>query len=174
VYSHPQALAQCAPFLKRHNIEPRAAYNTAGAARDLADTPEPGAAAIASLRAGRIHQLSILATDIQTRSDNTTRFFAIARERPAELVGEKASLVFSTVNQPGALLACLEAFANGSLNLTKLESRPTGHALWEYYFYVDIEAGDEPLTVAAIDEVVSDLHGRIDIVRVLGIYPRVK
>lgn len=171
-YSHPQALAQCMPFLRAHEIEPRATYNTAVAARDLAVSAERGASAIASARAGDLYGLVAVASDIQTRRDNTTRFFAIAREHPAGHVASKASIVFTTVNEPGALLACLEVFSARSLNLTKLESRPTGETMWEYFFYVDFEAGGGELAEAEVEGLVADLHGRIDSVRILGRYAR--
>ncbi|MBC7644210.1 MAG: bifunctional chorismate mutase/prephenate dehydratase, partial [Thermoleophilia bacterium] len=174
-YSHPQALAQCARFLTEHDIEPRAARNTAEAARDLASRDEPGAAAIASARAGQLHGLDTVVGEIQTRADNTTRFFVIARERPTSLAAEKTSLAFSTVNRPGALLHCLEAFAGHSLNLTKLESRPTGDALWEYHFYVDAEAQDGgALPDGVLATLVADLAPCTSFVRVLGQYPQAR
>jgi prephenate dehydratase len=172
-YSHPQALAQCAAFLTSHDIEPRAASNTAVAARDVVVGTDPGAAAIASSHAGRIYGLTTLAASIQTRADNTTRFFAVATGRPSDLAAEKASIAFTTANQPGALLACLTRFADRSLNMTKLESRPTGRALWEYYFYADIERGDgKQLDDSMIDELIASLGDRTEFVRVLGRYPR--
>lgn len=173
--SHPQALAQSMPFLKRHGIEPRAAYDTAGAARDLALHPEPGAAAVASARAAAIYGLAIVAEGIQTRDDNTTRFFAIARERPADLPREKASLVFSTSNTPGALYTVLGAFASRSLNLTKLESRPTLDRPWEYHFFVDFEGPEQtPLTPELVSGLMAELTAQLAQVRLLGVYPRAR
>jgi len=174
-YSHPQALAQCARFLVEHDIEPRAARNTAEAARDLVANAEPGAAAIASARAGRLHGLEAVVENIQTRANNTTRFFVIARERPGDLAAEKTSLAFSTVNRPGALLGCLEAFAAHALNLTKIESRPTGDALWEYHFYVDAEAHDGgALPDGVLTSLVDELAPCTSFVRVLGQYPQAR
>jgi prephenate dehydratase len=172
-YSHPQALMQCAPFLRSQGIEPRAARNTAGAARDLAADPQPGAAAIASERAGQIYGLRSLATGIQSRSDNRTRFFAIARHPDRAVSATKASLVFSTANEPGALLACLKVFSGADLNLTKLESRPTGDRLWEYHFHADLERHDRgPVDDATLEPVLEDLRPVTRMVRLLGAYPR--
>ncbi|MCW2962637.1 MAG: prephenate dehydratase [Thermoleophilia bacterium] len=172
-YSHPQALRQCARFLAEHEIEPRAAANTAVAARDLAAAPAPGDAAIASARAGAIHGLEVLAADIQTRHDNTTRFFVVQAGRPKDLPASKASLAFATRNEPGALLACLEAIAAQKLNLTKLESRPTGDALWEYTFYADIEAADRgQLDAERVVELLRALADRVTHARLIGRYPR--
>jgi prephenate dehydratase len=172
-YSHPQALAQSMPFLKRHGIEARAAYDTAGSARELAGRDEPGAAAIASARAGAIYGLTVLAEGIQTRQDNTTRFFVIRRERPADLAAEKASLVFAAPNAPGALHRVLGAFERRGLNLTKIESRPTRDTPWEYHFYVDVEgARDQGLPQPALAELMTELADTLPFVRLLGTYPR--
>lgn len=168
-YSHPQALAQSLPFLKRHGIEARPAYDTAGSAKELSQRDEPGAAAIASARAAAIYGLEILAEGIQTREDNTTRFFVIRREVPAGLRREKASLVFAAANQPGSLFQCLGVFAKRDLNLTKLESRPTLDKPWEYYFYLDFEDG---LTPEVVDAVLAELKPHTSFMRLLGVYPR--
>ncbi|MDB5095918.1 MAG: putative prephenate dehydratase [Cyanobacteria bacterium RYN_339] len=167
-YSHPQALAQSLPYLKAHGIEPVAANDTAGAARALAERDEPGAAAIASLRAGALYGLDILAEGIQTRQDNTTRFFVIQLDRPADLAREKASLVFAAPNSPGALYDCLGRFARRGLNLTKIESRPTRDTPWEYYFYVDFEGDLEPTALQAL---LDELRPSMAFVRLLGVYP---
>ena len=170
--SHPQALAQCARFLTAHGIEPLAASNTAVAARDVAAGGDPQQAAVASARAGRLHGLEVIASNIQTRDDNTTRFFVIEQERPGnDHEADKASIAFTTRNQPGALLACLQTIADAGLNLTKLESRPTGAALWEYTFYADIEAdGATLLTAGHVTGVLLQLESRATSVRLLGRY----
>jgi prephenate dehydratase len=171
--SHPQALAQCAVFLDTHSIEPIAATNTAVAARDVAAAGAGSEAALASARAGELHGLQVLVRDAQTRSDNTTRFFVIARERPPALAANKASLAFVTRNEPGALLGCLEVFAAAYLNLTRLESRPTGDTLWEYTFYADLEAqGRGELDAATVSGVLDALAPRATDIRLLGRYPR--
>jgi prephenate dehydratase len=172
-YSHPQALAQSMPFLKRHGIEARAAYDTAGSARELALRDEPGAAAVASARAGKIYGLDVLAEGIQTRQDNTTRFFVIRRDRPADLPAEKASLVFAAPNTPGSLYRVLGVFERHGLNLTKIESRPTRDTPWEYHFYVDVAAPTgQALPADAIPELMNELGATLPFVRVLGTYPR--
>lgn len=172
-YSHPQALAQCAAFLAAHDIEPIAAANTAVAARDVAERPEPGSAAIASARAGRLHGLIAIESDIQTRSDNTTRFYVVAREASDDPAADKASIAFTTRNVPGALLGCLEEFAARELNLTRIESRPTGDAPWQYTFHVDVEAADRGALVQAVtDDVLVALSGRVEQARLLGRFRR--
>lgn len=169
--SHPQALAQCAAFLAEHGIVPVAATNTAVAARDVAELGAGSArAAIASERAAVLHGLDVLAADIQSRSDNTTRFFVLGAQ-PVIGPANKASLVFTTRNKPGALLACLEAIADVGLNLTKLESRPAGDTMWEYAFAIDVEMADRgELDRATVDALGASLAARATSMRLLGRY----
>lgn len=168
VRSHPQALAQCERYLKNRGWEPVPAYDTAGAARELSETREPGTAAIASALAGRIYGLDVVEVGIEDSSDNTTRFFLLGREEPPATVPSKTSLVFATMHTPGALYNALGEFARRGINLTKIESRPRRNRPWHYVFYVDIEGHwqDEKVQQALIT-----LLARAAFVKLLGSYP---
>jgi prephenate dehydratase len=177
VYSHPQALAQADEFLRTRDWQVLTTYNTAGAARMIAERSEPGAAAIAAPRVADLYGLDVLAENIQTGSDNRTRFVVLAREdiqpdgvAPGVLDRPRmTTLVFAVRNVPGSLHRCLGAFASRGVNLSRLESRPTRAARWEYVFWVDVDAAaDDPTTAAALDELRRDAA----MVRVLGSYPR--
>jgi len=147
--SHPQALAQVDEFLRGHGIAAEAAYDTAGAAFEVARAGDPAVAAIASRRAAAHYGLTVLAESIETTADNFTRFFALAR-RGEEHVSEripaalragpaKTSLAYTAKNVPGALTRSLQPFATAGLQLTKIESRPSRVAAWDYVFYLDFE-----------------------------------
>lgn len=169
VFSHPQALAQCAEFLDSLHVERVALHDTAGAARIVAEEKKEGSAAIASEEAATLYGLDILARDIEDRPDNSTKFVAIGRE-DTNLFGppNKTSIVLVTANVPGALFSCLKEFAERSLNLTKLESRPSREKAWQSYFYLDFEASaDEP----AAKDALQALAGHTSFLRVLGSYP---
>jgi prephenate dehydratase len=152
VASHPVALAQCERFLRgRPHIVARATYATAGAAREVVARGDPTAAAIAGRPAAERYGLEILATDIEDRPDNQTRFLAIARS-PMPLAAAtpaRSVVVLTTDNVPGALLRVLEPLAEHGINLSKLESRPTGEP-WTYRFFLELEhtAGDEAVSLA--------------------------
>lgn len=174
--SHPVALAQCTDFLRRHpDMEAIAVADTAGAARTVAATGDPAAAAIASRLAAERYDLELLAEDIQDRSDNQTRFFAVVaatasaetgipdRAEPGPL---KTALVFETANRPGALVEVLLPFARGGINLTRLESRP-GPQPWTYRFILELESADADRVAAALDEA----RGVAAALRVLGRFP---
>ena len=177
VYSHPQALAQADEFLRTRDWQVLTTYNTAGAARMIAERSEPGAAAIAAPRAADLYGLEVLAQNVQTGSDNRTRFVVLACDgvepdgvAPGVLDRPRmTTLVFAVRNVPGSLHRCLGAFASRGVNLSRLESRPTRAARWEYVFWVDVDAAaDDPTTAAALDELRRDAA----MVRVLGSYPR--
>jgi prephenate dehydratase len=179
VYSHAQALAQADEFLRGREWQVLTTYNTAGAARTIADKAERGAAAVASPRVAALYGLDVLADDVQTGDANRTRFAVLAREplaggilRPELEAGDAprmTTLVFAVRNVPGSLHRCLGAFATRGVNLSRLESRPSRAARWEYVFWVDLDAdAADPVCAAALDE----LRGEAAMVRVLGSYPR--
>ncbi len=156
VESHPVALAQCAGFFERYpHLEPRATYDTAGSALEVARVRDPRRAALASRIAAERYGLDILAADVEDRPDNQTRFVALAREAVALADGTAARtiLLVTVDNTPGALHRLLGPFAEHGLNLSKLESRPTGEP-WSYRFIMEIEhAGGEPAMAQALDAV---------------------
>jgi prephenate dehydratase len=178
VYSHAQALAQADEFLRTQPWQVLTTYNTAGAARMIAEGKERGAGAVASARVAALYGLEVVAPDIQTGGENRTRFVVLARGGLSEGWLRLApppdgpmmtTLVFAVRNVPGSLHRCLGAFASRGLNLSRLESRPTRAARWEYVFWVDLDAdAADPAAAAALDH----LRREAAMVRILGSYPR--
>ena len=171
VESHPVALAQCTRWLRAHPaILVRAAYDTAGAARDVASRGEVRAAAIASHGAAARYDLDVLATNIEDRSDNQTRFLMVARAPRALAPGTAArtALLVTTPNVPGALLRVLQPLAAHAINMSKLESRPAEEP-WHYRFFLELDhpAGDPSLAAA-----LGQLREATESLRVLGTYAR--
>ena len=169
VISHPQAIAQCEEFLSTLEVDVRAEYNTAGAAKRIAEGELAGVAAIASRRAGDLYGLASLADRIQTYPDNSTRFGALSRDPAALGEPEKSSLVFGVGHVSGSLYRCLGAFAERHLNLTKLESRPRPGRPWEYVFYADVEA---PAQLPAMVDALEALSEHATFTRLLGTYAK--
>ena len=168
VYSHPQALAQCSGFLRRHGLEAVATGDTAGSARLIREQELRGVGAIASGRAARIYELEVLAQSIEDRPDNQTRFFVIGREMLRFAGPAKTTLIMGTAHRPGALHSCLGAFARRGINLMRLESRPSRARPWEYIFYVDCEGhAEDPAVAQALEE----LQGLATYLKVLGSFP---
>jgi prephenate dehydratase len=172
VYSHPVALAQCQRFIAEHDFEALAAYDTAGAVKDVMTTGAGDAGAIAGRMAAELYGGQIIASDIEDHPENYTRFLLLSKPEEKIAVSSgaplKTSLLFRTPDSPGALFRALAAFALRDINMTKIESRPIVGRPWEYSFYVDI-GGDtaDPNIVRAIDH----LREMCEVVRVLGCYP---
>jgi prephenate dehydratase len=168
VKSHPQALAQCQRYLIRHNLSGEPWFDTAGSARDLAEKPEVGVAAIASELAAELYGLEIIDQGIEDFEFNYTRFFLLSREAPSRAQRNKTSLVFTTPHEPGALYDCLGEFAKRRVNLTKIESRPRLNRPWQYIFYLDFDGHcQDPECEGAI----MALLRRSLFVKLLGSYP---
>jgi prephenate dehydratase len=177
VYSIAQALDQADEFLRSRSWQVMTSYNTAGAAKSIADKAEMGAAAIASARVAPLYGLEVLADDIQTGDANRTRFAVLSREHlpeawfnPATLSGPmKTTLVWAVRNVPGSLYRCLGCFAERKINLSRLESRPSRGVRWEYVFWADLDSDpDEPDCAAALAALLREAV----MVRVAGVYHR--
>jgi prephenate dehydratase len=150
--SHPQALAQCALFLRQRGITPVADADTAGSAKRLAQQRPPRTAAIASRNAAALYGLTVLQEGIEDAPDNHTRFVSLGA-LPARMGPRSKTAVAITLdNVAGALYRVLGAFATRSLSVIRLEPRPLRKP-GEYVFCLDIEgAKEEPRVAEALDE----------------------
>ncbi|MBI4361280.1 prephenate dehydratase [Candidatus Micrarchaeota archaeon] len=168
VYSHPQALAQCRDFLIGKKLQPVQYYDTAGAAKAIAEGKIQGAA-IASKTAAEHYGLDVLAEGIEDNRNNYTRFILISKNTPTPTDSDKTSIVFSTHHRPGALFEVMKVFAKADINLTKLESRPTKQKPWEYFFYMDFEG---TASKAPYQQALENIKPHTLFLKVLGSYPR--
>jgi prephenate dehydratase len=172
VLSFPHAIAQCKDWLSDNlpNAVTEAANSTADAAKQVSGKSHNTFAAIGTERAADAYGLEILVGGIQDHSDNETRFVLVASDGVPSPTGyDKTSIVvFQDADRPGSLLGILQEFAARSLNLTRLESRPTKKGLGNYCFLIDLEGHIS-------DEVVADclknLHVKNGSVKFLGSYP---
>ena len=172
IVSHQQSLGQCRLWLDKHfSGVPRVPVSSNAEAALIA-SQEANVAAIASKAAAEIYHLSILAEDIEDTADNTTRFLIISKNFQAQpsknSEDDKTSLIVTTRNEPGALLEVLEPLKRHSVNMSKLESRPSGKEAWSYSFYIDVDGHQQAANVAAALSALSKPN--ID-VKILGSYP---
>ncbi len=163
-YSHSQALAQCRNFLARNKLEARTYYDTAGAARMIAQERPRDTAAIANRFAAEIYDLEIIKDEIQDSANNRTRFLIIAKEDGHE-DGNKCSAVFSTNDKAGALFRTLEIFANAGINLTRIESVPDKPG--DYAIFLDF---DGSATEPRVSQAIAQAEGITRDFRLLGCY----
>ncbi len=173
VYSHPMALMQCEQFLeiKLPQAEVHERHDTAESVEYVASQGDKTLAAIGSARAAKLHKLEILAPDIETDKHNYTRFIVLSLNDSNDKLANKTSIVITAKNIPGALHKVLGVFANRGINLTKIESRPIIGKGWNYYFYIDFEAGlHSPIAQEALKELID----YTDTINILGTYQRGK
>ncbi|MDA8411689.1 MAG: chorismate mutase [Treponema sp.] len=168
VYSHSQALTQCRGFLNRNRLNPVQYYDTAGAAKMIAEERPRDTAAIGSRYAGELYGLEVIKEGIQDAEVNRTRFFVLAREdieRSSGGLRQKCSAVFNATDKAGGLFGVLEIFAKAEINLTRIESVPDKPG--DYAIFIDFEGDErEPGVAKAIDEATKATRG----FRLLGCY----
>lgn len=172
--SHPHATAQCRRFVHEQlgGVEIIGANSTAEAVELVAKSKQPWAAIGTELSA-TLYGCEILKAGIEDSTGNRTRFVYLARDlTPARSAADgkwKTSIACGIANdRPGALLEILSEFANRSINLTKIESRPAKTELGAYLFFIDAEGRreDEPVRAA-----LAALDTRLESLRILGSYP---
>ena len=142
VESHVHALGQCRKMIRKLGIKPIVAADTAGSAREIAESGDKTRAAIATRLAAEIYGLDILAEDIEDEAHNTTRFIVLSREKKWAQRGKSkviTTFLFRVRNVPAALYKALGGFATNGINMTKLESYMIEGNFFATQFYVDVE-----------------------------------
>lgn len=171
IFSHPQAISQCAKFLDAMpGVKITACENTAAAAEAVAKSERTDVAAISSYNCVELYGLERLAADIQDRSNNYTRFICISKKLEIYPGADKTSLMLVLPHRPGALYQILGRFYALGMNLIKLESRPLPDREFEFMFYFDLE------TSVYSDEfirLVDDLDAVCEEFQYLGSYSEV-
>lgn len=160
VASHSQALAQCRTYLDSTYPDAgrEAVASTARGVEIAREDASVAAIAHPDNADGADDDLQIIAGDIQDRTSNATRFFLVAPADERNEAGGKTSLVvYPGTNHPGLLLSLLEPFAERDVNLSRIESRPSGNHLGDYVFHIDFEAGIYEERAAAAVDVVTEL-----------------
>jgi len=175
VYSHPQANAQCARFLRTRLAGARvvAANSTADAVRRVATDPLISHAALGNSLAAEIYGGHVLLDGVDDDEGNQTRFVWLAPATAAShAVGPpaKTSIVFwgAGDESPGWLVRCLAEISDREINMTRIESRPHRAGLGHYMFFADLLGA---LESPSVGEAIDGLGRHCETVRVLGSYP---
>jgi len=169
VYSIPVAAGQCRRWLAANLpratvVESRSTVDGAQRAHE-----DPHGAAVAAEVAARLYDLVVLRRNIEDSAHNMTRFLVIGREQAEPTGRDKTSLLMVARDEPGSLYRTLGAFAGRGLNMSKIESRPSGRRPWEYAFFVDIDGHERDAPLAAA---LADVRKACETLKVLGSYPR--
>lgn len=171
IFSHEQAVGQCAAYLAaRPGIKVTICENTAAAAKMVAESGREDAAAISSHDCAQLYGLRVLDEHIQDRENNYTRFICIAKDLAIYPGANRISLMFSVAHKPGALYSMIAKFAALGVNLTKLESRPIPGKDFEFLFYFDLEAS---VWSEKVTRLLSELSKTNELFVFLGCYSEI-
>jgi prephenate dehydratase len=170
IYSHPQVFRQCKEFLEAHPDWDRVAcQNTATCVSRVKEHKDPEEAVIAGDEAARLYRMVVLKEGIEMNPRNFTRFVVIAKQDDLPGLKNKTSLIYSVSDHPGSLFETLRVFADHSINLVKLESRPIHDRPWEYLFYVDV---DLDLSAEPNRHLLEQLRAKTEYFKYLGSYQK--
>ncbi len=168
IYSHPHALAQCRGWLTA-NLPKAELFEVASTGRGVEIArQEDKSAAVGSLMAGELFNLPVVAEHISDKTENTTRFFVIGKKIAEPTGNDKTSLILFLSDRVGALSDALEPFKREKINLSRIESRPTKRAAWEYMFYLDLLGHSDD---AKVRLVFDQLKRDILMLKIIGSYP---
>ena len=172
VHSHPMAILQCLDYLEKYNWKLVESEDTALSAKVVHQNKSKHTAAIASKLAAQMFDLNIIKPDIHTLKNNITRFLIVG---PASIKtsvenANKASIYFQTDHSRGILAKVLAKIAQGSVNLSKLQSMPIPGSTFKYGFYADLEFDNKK----QIEKVLEVLKGLTNSIRIFGMYQKGK
>ena len=172
IFSHEQALSQCARYLEKlgPNVKITRCENTAMAAEAVAKSERTDVAAIASYSCAELYGLKCIEADIQDRGNNYTRFICISKDIEIYPGANRSSIMMTMPHRPGALCRALSRFYSLGINITKLESRPIPERDFQFMFYFDLETS---VYSGEFTRMIDDLGSISEEFRYLGSYSEV-
>ncbi len=171
IYSHEQAISQCAGFLVGlKNVAVHVVENTAVAARMVAQSDRSDVAALSSRLCAEQYDLEIVRDNVQDQDNNYTRFICISKKPEIYPGADRTSLMMTLPHKPGTLYNVLAKFYALNINLQKLESRPLPNREFEFMFYFDVEAS---VYAPELENLFRDLEAESEQLRYLGTYHEV-
>lgn len=171
IFSHEQAVAQCADFLKSlGNVKVTVCENTAIAAQTVAESERTDVAALSSKICADLYGLKLLKSGVQDVGNNHTRFLCIGKQTEIYPGADKTSVMMILPHKPGALYKVLARLYALGINLLKLESRPLPERDFEFMFYLDLETSVYSEEFA---QLMSELGGICEEFKYLGSYSEV-
>ena len=171
IFSHEQAINQCAGFLKTlPGVKVTVVENTAMAAKMVADSERTDVAALSSHSCASLYGLDCLASSVQDKGNNFTRFICISKNLEIYPGADRTSIMCVVPHRPGSLFKVLSRFFALGINLVKLESRPIPDRDFEYMMYFDF---DTPLYSKEFVQVISELETMCEEFRYFGSYSEI-
>lgn len=171
IFSHEQAIAQCADFLKTlPNVKVTVYENTAMAAKHVAESDRQDVAALSSHACGALYGLETLVADVQDKGNNYTRFICIGQKPEIFPGADRTSIMLTLAHKPGSLYRIMSRITALGINLTKLESRPLPDRDFEFMFYFDL---DTSVYSPKFVQLMGDLEQMSETFRYLGSYSEI-
>lgn len=171
IFSHEQAINQCAAFLAgMKGVKVTVVENTAVAAKMVAESGDPGVAALSSRFCAEHYGLQTLQANVQDQDNNYTRFICISKKPEIYPGADRTSFMMIISHKPGSLYNVLSKFYALGINLRKLESRPLPDREFEFMFYFDIESS---VYAPEMERLFLDLESESEEFRYLGTYNEV-
>ncbi len=171
VRSHAQAIGQCQKIIMENKYKTIISADTAGSAKDLADSKDKSTAAIASKLSAKIYKLKILKENIEDEKGNVTRFLIMGKnvEQPDYNKDKKyiTTCIFRLKSEPSALYKSLGGFATNQINMTKLESFSVKNTFAQTNFYLDFEGH---LDEKPVQNAMEELGFHTQSLDILGVY----
>ena len=168
VISHPQALEQSSEFIAEHNYKTEDALNTARAAKQVADSGDITVAAIASEETASLYGLKVLASGVNGKQDNSTRFAILSKKEGRLSSCEDCGtfiMMFAVKNEAGALVKVLNKLGEFGYNMSVIHSRPLQGLAWSYYFYIEVEG---EFGTPEFEQMILEMRYRCSKLKVLG------
>lgn len=171
IFSHEQAISQCAGFLRGYpDVKVTPCANTAMAAKMVAESGRTDVAALSSRSCAELYGLVSLASAVQDMGNNHTRFICISKNLEIYPGADRTSIMLTTPHKPGALYSIIARINALGINLTKLESRPLPDRDFEFMFYFDL---DTPVYSPRFIQLMADLEHLCETFRYLGSYSEI-
>lgn len=168
IWSHEQAIAQCADFLAEHkDIKVVPMENTASAAKKISEEGREDVAVIASPECAALYGLKIVKRSIKNNASNDTRFICISKNLEVYPGADRTSIKLTLPHRPGSLYHILSRFYASGINLVKLESRPLPGSEFEFMFYFDVS---ESVYSPVLSSLLCELQADVEDFEYLGSY----
>lgn len=168
IYSHEQALMQCAQYLDTQKSAERIKYpNTALAAKKIVEDGNPHQAAIASRSAAKLYGLDIIKENINFSNRNSTRFIIVTNQKIYKTDAKKISICFEIPHESGSLYRIISNFIYNDINMNRIESRPLPDRPWEYRFFIDIDGN---LREPGVKNAIRGIREETKNMKILGNY----
>jgi len=171
LYVHPATYEQCEKFIRKNlpGIKIIQTSSNAASAKLISEKKDETKAAIVPMEAIKIYKLKMVRKDVQDNKFNITRFVAISKKKAEKTDKDRTSIaIYPQADKPGLLYNLLGEFAKRSINLTKIESRPSKGKLGDYIFYIDLQGNEQ-------DKAIKDAFKQIEkdfFLKMLGSYHR--